>query len=130
MNFWQSDLFLPHGFCFAWNPWVLTLTELGNGMISIAYVLIPAQLVYMLYGIKYRRIYLTRNPTMKVTFALFIFMCGVSHAIDIATIYSPLYAVQAIWLCATGMVSLMTAGLLQYTLLPERHHLLDAQRDR
>ncbi len=41
-----SSDFMPHGYCYLWNPGVLWLHAISDGVITLAYYLIPLALVY------------------------------------------------------------------------------------
>ena len=44
----SSAGFMPHGFCYTWNPYVLWLNAVSDALIALAYYAIPFTLVYFL----------------------------------------------------------------------------------
>ncbi len=95
----------PHGFCLLWQADLVTPMVIANGVIAVAYGLIPLQLALGIW----------RGGQGRIgtwLFVAFILCCGISHALDILTIYEPLYLLQAVWLGITATVSLATAALL------------------
>jgi len=95
----------PHGFCLLWQANLVTPTVIANGVIAVAYVLIPLQLAFGLW----------RGGSSRAgtwLFVAFILCCAGSHVLDIVTIYEPLYVLQVVWLGITAAVSMATAVVL------------------
>jgi hypothetical protein len=115
-NFIASSSFAPHGYCLAWEPVLLADILIGNAMITLAYFIIPIQLLFTLRGVGNKRISVARRPLVVGFFGAFILLCGITHLIDILTIFLPIYWVQAYSLLTTGIVSLIAAGVIQYSL--------------
>lgn len=113
--------FNPHSFCLALDPWLIAVTELGDGLTALAYMAIPAQLVFILcrWRASNRLLLATDKRWVLWMFALFIVMCGVSHVLDIVVVYIPVYWFQAAWKCVLGCVSMCTAVMLQFAIIPE-----------
>ena len=105
--------FLPHGYCFTWSPGLLWSMVGADAVIAAAYFSIPvATLSYV------RR---RPEPTTKWLawlFSAFIFACGITHVMDIWTIWQPDYGLQALTKVATAAVSLVTAVAL-WPLIPK-----------
>lgn len=100
----------PHGTCLVWNPRLMAMLIAGNGLIAIAYLSIPCALLVL-----YRELgRLMPFRSFLLTFSLFIAMCGVTHVMDILTLWFPWYWMQAALSVATAMISLAVA----ITLLP------------
>lgn len=105
-NWFGVDGFIPHGFCLAWDPDLMAAVVLSNGLIALAFFCITAGLLLRALGprpIIPRWVYLT--------FAAFIFSCGISHVLDDVTLWLPIYRVQAVVLGVTALVSLVAAVL-------------------
>ena len=101
----------PHGHCYNWTPDVLWMNVLGDAGTFIAYVLIPLALLRILK--KYGSLLWKPFKYMIILFSAFIFLCGVSHFIDVFTVWSgALYRIQAYERIVTAVVSLLTAGAL------------------
>lgn len=104
--------FLPHGVCFQWDTALLTTMVVADLMIALAYYSIP---IGLLVFVKRRRD--LQFKWIFVLFSAFVFMCGTTHLIDILTIWSPQYRLDAALKLATAGVSVVTAVLL-WPLIP------------
>lgn len=101
----------PHGHCYDWAPDILWLNVLGDAGTFLAYLLIP---------IAFLRILKLHNASLwkpfkwgLFLFSAFIFLCGVSHLIDIFTVWNGnMYRIQAYERILLAIVSLLTAGAL------------------
>ena len=105
--------FLPHGYCFTWSPGLLWSMVAADAVIAAAYFSIP---VAVLSYVRQRP-----EPTtnwMAWLFSAFIFACGITHVMDIWTIWQPDYGIQALTKVATAAVSLVTAVAL-WPLIPK-----------
>ncbi len=92
-----SDDYMPHGHCFLWQPGLVTLHVVSDTLIGTAYVAISL-ILYQLV----RRIRLPFSP-MILAFGLFIGACGVTHYMEVLTLWVPDY-----WL--SGAVKAITAA--------------------
>jgi signal transduction histidine kinase len=90
-----SDL-MPHGHCYLWRPPLVTLHVGSDALIGTAYVLIALTL----WGLV-RRIRLPFSP-MILAFGVFIGACGLTHYMEVWTLWEPDY-----WI--SGAVKLVTA---------------------
>jgi PAS domain S-box-containing protein len=117
LNFLQelflSRDYIPHGHCYLWQTPLVGLHITSNALIAIAYFSIPAMLVYFLYQRK-------DIPFSQVfaLFGAFIVLCGISHLIDIWTLWYPFYWISGIERALTALVSCYTA-LQLVELLPQ-----------
>ena len=85
-SFVARNGFLPHGYCFTWDPALLWSMVGADAVIAISYLSIPvAILVYVKKRSDVEWGYL---PWL---FSAFIFSCGVTHVMDLWTIWSPDY---------------------------------------
>ena len=108
----QSGL-TPHGFCLLWDPtliWTYAISDVGIGL---AYFSIPLALIVFVR----RRPEIVFRPLFWL-FATFILLCGLSHWLDVLTLWVPAYGLEAFVKAATALVSLVTAMSL-WRLLPE-----------
>lgn len=104
--------FLPHGYCFQWSPgllWALVGSDLAT---ALAYFSIPV--VIASYARQRPQVNLGRIATL---FAVFIFACGVTHVLDVWTVWRPDYAVQAAVKLFTACASVLTA-VVAWRLMP------------
>ena len=105
--------FLPHGYCFQWSPQRLSLMVGSDLAVVAAYYSIPVALVAFVRARKDVRF----NGVFWL-FAAFIFLCGTTHLVDVATIWYPAYWVHAYTKLATAIVSAATAVAL-WVLMPK-----------
>ena len=96
--------FLPHGYCFQWSPGLLWTMVVADLAIALAYFSIPLLIVA----------YARRRPQLAIgglafLFGLFIMACGVTHVLDVWTIWRPDYGVQAAGKVVTALASVLTA---------------------
>lgn len=99
--------YTPHGFCVAWNPGMLAVHILSDGLIAASYFAIPALILIFL-----RR---RTGPSLRsqaVPLVLFIAACGLSHLVSIATIYVPIYGFHGFIKLTTGVISFVTVVAL------------------
>ena len=82
--------------------------------VAVAYFSIPAIIVAVLI----RRRQMLQLRWLYVLFALFIFLCGLTHIIELVTLWKPIYYFQGIIKALTAAVSLATA-LLMIPLIPK-----------
>ncbi len=98
--------FLPHGYCFQWSPGLLWTMVGADLAIALAYFSIP--LVIASYARQRPQVNLGRLATL---FALFIFACGLTHVMDVWTIWRPDYELQTAAKVVTAIASVLTAGV-------------------
>src|SRR4051794_12996138 len=94
------DGFMPHGHCYLWNPGMVWLQVSSNALIGTAYVVISAALAYLVYcvrGLPFQWIYLA--------FGVFIVTCGLTHFMDIWTVWYPAYWLDGAVRAATAVAS-------------------------
>ena len=107
--------FLPHGYCFQWSPGLLWTMVSADLAVALAYFSIPV--VISNYARQRPQVNLGSLATL---FAVFIFACGVTHVLDVWTIWRPDYALQTAGKVFTACASVLTAVVawrLQPTLL-------------
>ena len=111
MNFllklFSSDGFLPHGHCYLWDPLIMWLNVISDGLIALAYLTIPVTLIY----IARKRKDLPFN-WMFACFGIFILACGATHALEIWTLWIPTYWLLGTTKAVTAAASVATAILL------------------
>jgi PAS domain S-box-containing protein len=104
--------YLPHGYCFVWTPGLLWTMVAADAIIALAYFSIPVALVSFVR----KRRDLSMGWLIWL-FSAFIFSCGITHVMDIWTIWQPDYGLQALTKVVTAAVSLATAVAL-WPLIP------------
>jgi signal transduction histidine kinase/ActR/RegA family two-component response regulator len=103
----------PHGYCLLWEPGLIWLYAISDTAIALAYFSIPLALVI----IGRKRSDLVFRPMLWL-FAAFILLCGTTHWLDLATLWTPLYGMQGLVKAATAVASLCTAIAL-WRMLPD-----------
>jgi PAS domain S-box-containing protein len=124
--------FLPHGSCFDWDPALILLHATSDIVIVLSYFAIPA--LILAYQHKRRG---ADNSAMILLFAAFIAACGVTHAMNIVTIWHPIYLWSGAAKAITAAISLATAlymaprlpALLALPSLPELVAINDQLKD-
>ncbi len=99
--------FLPHGTCYLWNPQIVWLHVISDGLITLSYFCIPIALIYL---IRQRRD-LPFNWIFWM-FGAFIVGCGVTHFMEIWTIWHASYLLAGMIKAATAAVSVLTAVMM------------------
>jgi two-component system cell cycle sensor histidine kinase/response regulator CckA len=102
---------LPHGYCYLWNPRLLWTHVIADGLIALSYAALSIALVVL-----YRRTRTTLpfGGSTMLAFGLFIVLCGVTHAMDVWTLWTPSYWTSAGFKVATAAVSVMTAVMFPF----------------
>ncbi len=98
---------MPHGMCYEWNPGIIWLNVVSDGLIALAYYSIPLTLVYFVHKRKDLQF-----SWIFLCFALFIVACGTTHFMEIWNIWRPVYWVTGSIKALTAAVSIVTAILL------------------
>ncbi|UBF27353.1 PAS domain S-box protein [Kovacikia minuta CCNUW1] len=106
-DFFTSGSFIPHGHCYLWQPNLVGLHVVSDGLIGIAYYSIPFILFYF---VRHR----SDLPFdwMFLLFGSFIIACGTTHLLEIWTLWHPIYWLSGAVKASTALVSLYTAGAL------------------
>jgi PAS domain S-box-containing protein len=103
----STDDFMPHGHCYLWNPGLVWLHVVSDGLTAVSYTTIPFTLVYFAR----RRKDIPFN-WMFMLFGLFIVACGATHYLEILTLWTPVYWVSGGVKAVTAAASVPTAILL------------------
>lgn len=103
-----SDIFfpteyMPHGYCFLWQPYLVWLHVVSDVLITLAYYSIPAFLIYFVRNRKD-----VPFPTIFILFGAFIISCGTTHILEVWTLWHPSYWVLGGVKLFTALVSLYT----------------------
>ena len=104
--------YMAHGYCLLWKPWLVILHAASDILIFGAYFAIPVAIW----------IFLRRRPDLElrplaILFAAFIFLCGLTHLVQMVTLWWPIYETQGLLKAATAIVSVVTAVLI-FPLIP------------
>ncbi len=98
---------MPHGMCYEWNPQVIWLHVIADGVIAFSYYSIPVTLIYFV-----RKRKDLAFDWIFVCFAIFIVACGTTHVMEILNIWHPIYWLSGIIKAITAFASIVTAILL------------------
>lgn len=99
--------FMPHGGCWAWDPWVVWTNVASDFVIATAYTMISINLIYLI-----RRRKDVTFSWMVALFGTFIFACGVTHAMEVYNTWHGLFRLAGVVKILTALVSIGTALLL------------------
>ncbi len=103
----RSADFMPHGYCYLWDPRIVWLHVISDGLITLSYYCIPLALVYLLR----RRRDLPFNWIFGM-FGVFILGCGTTHLMEIWTVWHAAYLLAGVVKGITAAVSVLTAVML------------------
>ena len=109
----NTDRYMPHGYCFLWEPRLLWMFIIGDLATFIAYFSIPITLLYLMRKKK------KQIPFRWVffMFAVFILLCGTTHLLELITLWRPYYYLEAILKILTAAASVATA-VMMFPLIP------------
>jgi PAS domain S-box-containing protein len=110
MRFFQpllSSDFMPHGFCYRWDPQIVWLHVVSDTLIALSYYCIPIILIYFIR--KNRDLLFNRVFFM---FGGFILACGTTHLLEIWNVWHGNYLLAGVIKAVTAAVSVVTAALL------------------
>jgi PAS domain S-box-containing protein len=123
-----SPDFMPHGYCYLWNPWMVWLHVVSDTLITLSYYCIPVVLIYFIR--KNRDIPFNRIFWM---FGTFILACGTTHLMEIWNIWHASYLIAGVIKAITAAVSVVTAAMLiplvpKVISIPTRMHLQETNQ--
>ena len=127
-DLFNIDRFMPHGHCFQWDPGILWTSIISDTLIAVSYMAIPFTLIFQIMR---KRKDLPFN-WMFICFGVFIVACGLTHVMEIITIWKPYYPISAIVKAVTAAASVPTAIILyriapKIVRLPSVHQLVHEQ---
>ncbi|MBI3663488.1 MAG: response regulator [Acidobacteria bacterium] len=99
--------FMPHGYCYLWDPRLVWLHVVSDALIALAYIAIPITLIYVVR--KRRDVPFT---WMFLCFGVFILACGATHVMEIWTLWVANYWLSGAVKAITALASIPTAFLL------------------
>jgi PAS domain S-box-containing protein len=123
-----SPDFMPHGYCYLWDPRMVWLHVISDGLITLSYYCIPVILIYFIR--KNRDLPFNRIFWM---FGTFILACGTTHLMEIWNVWHGDYLMAGVVKAITAAVSVLTALMLiplipKVISLPGRMHLQEMNR--
>ncbi len=105
--------FMPHGYCYMWNPGLVWLNVISDSLIAIAYFTIP---VGLLWFVRKRRD--LPFGFVFVLFGTFIVACGLTHVMEVWNLWHADYWLAGGLKAVTAVASAATALVLT-RLLPQ-----------
>jgi PAS domain S-box-containing protein len=103
-----DDGFLPHAVCYLWDRSLLALHAVTDFLIGTSYVAISATLGYFVYRAR-------RDVPFHwviLAFGTFIVACGLTHYVELWTLWDPRYWLAGNVKAITALASLTTALIL------------------
>ena len=129
MGFFQQLFsldFMPHGFCYLWNPRIVWLHVIADGLIALSYYCIS---IFLIYFNRQNR----DRPFNRVfwMFGAFILACGTTHMMEIWNVWHGSYLLAGVVKAITAAISVVTVVVLlplipKVISLPELVHLQEA----
>ena len=98
-----SDL-MPHGVCWGWEPWVVWSNVVPDAVIALSYFVLSLTLVHLIW--RRRELALSWIVLM---FGVFIFACGLTHAMDVYNTWHGAFRLAGAVKIVTAAASLGTA---------------------
>jgi PAS domain S-box-containing protein len=102
-----SGDFMPHGYCYLWNPGLVWLHVISDALIALAYFTIS---VTLLWFVRKRRD--LPFSWIFVLFGIFIVACGATHLMEIWNLWHASYWLAGIVKAVTAVASVGTSILL------------------
>ncbi len=106
-HLFSSGDFMPHGYCYLWNPGLVWLHVVSDALIALAYMVIPFALVNF---VRKRRD--LPFSWMFVCFGVFIVACGLTHVMEVWNLWRADYWLAGAVKVVTAAASVPTAVLL------------------
>jgi len=107
-SLFSGDPFMPHIHCFLGNRGLTALHVISDSLIGLSYVAISATLAYLVYRAR-REI---PFHSMFLAFGAFIIACGMTHFMEIWTLWTPTYWLSGGIKGVTAAASVITAVAL------------------
>lgn len=105
--------FMPHGYCYLWNPGLVWLNVISDSLIALSYFSIPFALLWF---VRKRRD--LPFGFVFVLFGVFILTCGSTHVLEVWNLWHSEYWLVGILKAITAVASIGTAVVVA-RLLPQ-----------
>ena len=99
----------PHGFFLSWEPGLMAVHVVSDGLIAASYYSIPLAIAALLLLLRRRDV---PFGWMAWLFAVFIMACGTTHVMGIWTLWHPDYVTDGMVKAVTAGASVMAAAAL------------------
>jgi len=100
--------YMPHGHCYLWQPRLVAIHGVADLLIGVAYLAISLTLAYLVH----RARDLIPFQWMVLAFGVFIVACGMTHFMEVLTLWTPVYWLAGDVKVVTAMASVGTAVAL------------------
>ncbi|HTV57777.1 MAG TPA: PAS domain S-box protein [Verrucomicrobiae bacterium] len=107
LSLFSPSRFMPHGFCYLWDPGLIWLHVVSDTLITVSYFSIPVTLIWF---VRKRRD--LPFSWMFALFGVFIVACGATHAMEVWNLWHGDYWLSGIIKAVTAAASVLTAVLL------------------
>src|SRR5450631_1055309 len=97
--------FLPHGFCYDWDPRLVWTHVVSDLVIALSYLAISTTFAWLVYKCRGDIPF----SWILVAFGAFIIACGGTHFLEVVTLWKPYYWLSANMKIVTAIASLTTA---------------------
>jgi PAS domain S-box-containing protein len=101
--------FMPHGYCYMWNPGLVWLHVISDSLIALSYFTIP---ITLLWFVRKRRD--LPFSWMFGLFGVFIVACGATHVMEVWNLWHAEYWLAGVLKAVTAVASVATAILLAW----------------
>ncbi|MEP7064689.1 MAG: HAMP domain-containing sensor histidine kinase [Gemmatimonadota bacterium] len=108
----EESSFLPHGYCYLWNKPLLLTHLLSDLLIGISYVAISLSLAFLVHRARKDIPF----SLVFVAFGLFIVACGLTHFMEVWTLWHPSYWAAGAVKVVTAAASIATAAAMPFTI--------------
>jgi signal transduction histidine kinase len=119
----SSEIFHPHGYCYLWRPDLVALHVVSDGLIGVSYVAISLTLIYLVWKARKHLPF----SWIFVAFGAFIIACGLTHFMEIWTLWTPVFWLSADVKIVTAAASVATAVVLP-PLIPKVLNIIEAAK--
>lgn len=99
--------FMPHGYCYLWNPALVWLNVISDSVIAVSYFTIP---ITLLWFVRKRRD--LPFSFIFVLFGTFIVACGTTHVMEVWNLWHAQYWLAGGFKAVTAVASVGTAIVL------------------
>lgn len=106
----ETNGYIPHGHCYLWQTNLVGLHVIGDALIALAYFSIPTMLIYFIN----KRSDVEKFRKVSFLFSSFIIACGLTHTLEIVTLWYPIYWLSGLLKAITAIISIYTAFELFY----------------
>jgi PAS domain S-box-containing protein len=102
--------YLPHQFCYLAQPGLVWTNAVADGLIAVSYALLFSCLFWLTVKVRHAAV-LHPYLWIFIGFGSFILACGITHGMEIVTIWWPVYPLAAVFKVVCAAISVVTAFL-------------------